>query len=170
MKLRRMSDADVSKRAGDEAMGQGELEAALKHYDEALSLLPCHVGGLSNRSACKMSRGDAQGCVDDCTAALELLQMDTSITESGGIGAFGIDLLSSVLPPPGSDKRLSWVVKTVIRRGAAYASLNELDKAVADYTTGTSLDPKNETLRSDLTKITNYRTGMKELEASKIKQ
>ena len=169
-KLRRMSDADVCKRAGDEAMGQGDLEAALGHYDETLELLPCHVGGLSNRSACKMSRGDAKGCVEDCTAALELLQMDTSITASGGIGAHGIDLLSSVLPPPGSEKRLSWVVKTVVRRGAAYASLNELDKAVADYTTGSSLDPKNETLRSDLTKITNYRTGMKELEASKIKQ
>ncbi len=165
-KLQTVSKADVLKKAADEAMGQGDLGVAMNNYTEALDLLPSHVGCLSNRSACRMSQGDKQGCVDDCSAALALLQLNSNTTTTT-IGSAGVDLLSSILPPAGSEKRLKWVLKTVIRRGAAYAALNDLDAAVADYTTGSSLDPKNESLRSDLTKIKNYRTGMKELEANK---
>ena len=165
-KLQTVSKADVLKKAADEAMGQGDLDVALNNYTEALDLLPSHVGCLSNRSACRMSQGDKQGCVDDCSAALALLQLNSNANTTT-IGSAEVDLLSSILPPVGSEKRLKWVLKTVIRRGAAYAALNDLDAAVADYTTGSSLDPKNESLRSDLTKIKNYRTGMKELEANK---
>lgn len=167
-KLQEVSAADVLKKAADEAMGQGDLEIALKKYDEALKLLPSHVGCLSNRSACRMSLGDKQGCVDDCSAALSLLQLNhANEIGPGTIGEIGIDLLASIIPPPGSEKRLKWVLTTVIRRGAAHAAMNNLDAAVADYTTGSSLDPKNASLLSDLTKIKNYRTGMKELEQSK---
>ncbi len=167
-KLQTVSAADSLKKAADESMGQGELVEALEKYSEALKLLPSHVGCLSNRSACRMSLGDKQGCVDDCSAALALLQLNSvNDSASGTIGGVEVDLLASIIPPPGSDKRLKWVLKTVIRRGAAHAALNNLDAAVTDYTTGSSLDPKNESLLSDLTKIKNYRTGMKELEQNK---
>ena len=54
------------------------------------------------------------------------------------------------------------VVKTVVRRGAAYARVTKIDEAIADYTLAAGLDPKNETLRSDLNKILNYRQGLRD--------
>ena len=43
-------------------------------------------------------------------------------------------MLASILPPVGSDKRAQWVVKTVVRRGQAYARLTKIDEAISDYT------------------------------------
>jgi len=165
-RLRIMAEAEALKKQGDAVFSERRLSEAADKYTEALHLLPVHVGCLSNRSACKIASGDLQGCVDDCTAALALLQIDpTSSTMGSSSNSVTADMsmLSSILPPPGSEKRASWVIKTILRRGQAYAQLQQLDEAVADYTVAASLDPKNESLRSDLNKIVNYRNGMSEL-------
>ena len=66
-------------------------------------------------------------------------------------------MLSAILPPPGSDKRKAWKLKTLARRGAALAQLCRWDEAVADYAAASSLDPSDGNLRSDLTKLMNRR-------------
>jgi len=110
-----------------------------------------------------MALADLKGCVDDCNAALALLQLDPSTAPQAG----GINMLASILPPVGSDKRVTWVVKTVTRRGAAHAQLGLLDAAVDDYALAAGLDPQNEKLKTDLNNIRNHRAGMLEIKKDK---
>ena len=162
-KLANLTAADGLKKEADALLAEGLIEEAAGKYSAALALVPMHVGCLSNRSACKLAVRDINGCVDDCSLALSLLAMDVSGVGAGaGAETGGLNdtsLLRSILPPAGSDKRKSWVLKTTLRRGAAYAQLNLLDQAVDDFRLASGLDPKNEAIKSDLNKIMNFREG-----------
>jgi tetratricopeptide (TPR) repeat protein len=184
VRLEKLVLADGLKKEADKILSEGQLEAAKEKYTEALRVIPVHVSCLSNRSACKLAMGDFSGCVEDCTAALTLLQADLRLLGGGktsqnqyqdpnpnknklflrgdtsqGSADGALSMLSSILPAPGSDKRKSWVLRTILRRGAAYAQLSQLAEAVDDYKTASGLDPTNETLKSDLNKILNLREG-----------
>jgi len=155
-RLRVLVEADTSKKEGDAAFAESRLEEARAKYDAALELLPFHVGSLSNRSACRLAQTDLQGCVDDCTKALELLELDplgnglsTNLATPGG-NAGGINMLASVLPPAGSAKRLSWVTRTVTRRGQAHWKLGQTTEALRDYTQAVALNPNDAALQADL--------------------
>jgi tetratricopeptide (TPR) repeat protein len=158
--LRLLADADALKKQGDAVFAERRVDEAKGCYDQALSLVPLHVGCLSNRSACKLALGDVQGCVDDCSHALELLQLDpaasssssSSSTQGQGLG-LGLNMLAAVLPPAGSDKRLAWVTRTVARRVQALAQLNRLPEAAEDFRRAAALNPANEALKDDLVKI-----------------
>ena len=151
-RLRVLVDAEALKKEGDAVFAESRLQEAQEKYDAALALVPLHVGCLSNRSACKIAAGDLQGCVDDCTRALELLQLDP------GGGGGEMNMLLSVLPPAGSDKRLAWVTRTVTRRGTAYSQIdNKLDLAIDDYRHAVTLNPANEALKADLEKLVAFR-------------
>lgn len=150
-RLRVLVDAEALKKQGDAVFAESRLQEAQEKYDAALALVPLHVGCLSNRSACKIAAGDLQGCVDDCTRALELLQLDPG----GGSGE--MNMLLSVLPPAGSDKRLAWVTRTVTRRGTAYSQMDKLDLAIDDYRHAASLNPTNDALKADLDKLVAFR-------------
>ena len=96
---------------------------------------------LSNRSACRFATGDVIGCVEDCSTALAILEIDiskldsttsSSSTQFAALTGSSSDvlgavasaaMLSSILPATGSDKRKSWVLKTATRRGAALAQV-----------------------------------------------
>eukprot|EP00605_Chrysophyceae_sp_TOSAG23-4_P002774 GSChrysophyteH1.ASY1.ANO1.3058.1 assembled CDS len=158
--MRVLSECEQLKKTADKEFAEGEVSAALKVYSEALALLPVHVGCLSNRSACKIALGDVQGCIDDCTAALKLLEMKPGNNDEAKTSVGGVNMLTSILPAVGSEKRVAWVLKTIVRRGAAYAKLNKLDHAVDDYTLAASLKPSDEKLKKDLNNIRNYREGM----------
>eukprot|EP00606_Chrysophyceae_sp_TOSAG23-5_P001312 GSChrysophyteH2.ASY1.ANO1.1430.1 assembled CDS len=145
--IRTLSEGDALKKDADKIFATGDVKNAARMYSEALDLLPVHVGCFSNRSACKMALGDTMGCIDDCSAALALLQLKPDDMIGGG---------------GGSEKRASWVIKTVVRRGAAYAQLGKIDEAVDDYTLAASLNPSDEKLKKDLNNIRNYRQGMTE--------
>ena len=167
--IRTLSEGDALKKDADKIFATGDVKNAARMYSEALDLLPVHVGCFSNRSACKMAQGDTMGCIDDCSAALALLQLkpDDMIGGggsggSGGNSSSGVNMLASILPPVGSEKRASWVIKTVVRRGAAYAQLGQIDEAVEDYALAASLNPSDEKLKKDLNNIRNYRQGMTE--------
>ena len=105
--------------------------------------------------------GDVEGCIEDCTAALALLQIKPD-QGLGASGNSGLNMLASLLPPVGSEKRISWVVKTAVRRGAAYAHSNKIDEAVEDYSLAVSMNPNDEKLQKDLNNIRNYKQGMLE--------
>ena len=54
------------------------------------------------------------------------------------------------VPPVGSEKRRTWVLRTLARRGAALARLGKLDDAVVDYETAASIAPDDAKLKADL--------------------
>ena len=63
-------------------------------------------------------------CVAGCSAALGLLDAD----EAQSVGAVPLGL-----PPPKSEERLVWRVKTLLRRGGAYARRRQLILAADDF-------------------------------------
>lgn len=173
-KMELLRDVDALKQQGDALFAERLLAEARGKYDEALSLLPFHVSCLSNRSACRFATGDITGCVEDCTTALAILEIDISKLDptssstqfdavAGGGDVLGAvasaAMLSSILPAAGSDKRKSWVLKTATRRGAALAQLGRFDEAILDYSLAAALDPRNDSLRVDLNRIMNFKSG-----------
>ena len=57
------------------------------------------------------------------------------------------------VPPIGSAKRRSWVLKTVARRGTAKAALGELAEAIRDYECACNMDPNDSGLKADLNSL-----------------
>lgn len=164
-----LNKCDGLKKRADQLFASGELATALTTYTEALAVEPTFVSALSNRAACYLALGSARECADDCTTALQLLAVDpaaASHTEeqlfiSMGAPSFGTptssgqrtQLPSGPVPPVGSQKRRTWVLKTVARRGAAFAALGSFNEALSDYTTACGLEPNDESLRADMAAI-----------------
>jgi len=155
-KLYNLLNVEVCREEGDLFFAMKGYHEAIAKYDEALIIIPMHVGCLSNRAACKLASEDFLGCVQDSTTAFHFLDVQIAPMD-----AFfennGIDLLTCVVPLIGTIKRLELTVKTVIRRGAAYVRLDQLQKAVVDYRTAASLDPKNTILQNDLKMLISHR-------------
>lgn len=131
-KLKKLHSAGVLKEEGDSLFAEAMKEKALAKYNEALSLVPVHVSCLSNRSACKLAMGDLLGCVQDCSVAISLLQHDPS-QRTLAVGDGPLQMISTILPPVGSEKRTAWMVKTLTRRGVALVQLANYDDAVTDF-------------------------------------
>lgn len=172
VRLKLLSDAEGLKKEGDALMAERDTTAAHAKYTAALALVPVHVSCLSNRSACRLAMQDVKGCVDDCTAAITLLTVEdpastptkeeTQLT-LGGTGG-GVQrpeqlktMLLNILPAVGSAKRTSWLVKTLLRRGVAYAQLSRFDEAVQDYKRASALDPTNKAIKADLQRMIEAR-------------
>ncbi|KAG3027976.1 hypothetical protein PC121_g4522 [Phytophthora cactorum] len=156
MELVAMEKAQELKQSGDSIFREGkDLEKAIQMYSDSLQLNPLSIACLSNRAACYLMQHRAEECVEDCSRALELLQQDsTSMGTSGqehGLAFFSFG------PAAGSSQRRAWVVKTLVRRGAAYLSLRDLDKAEQDFAASVELDPSNEALKADLAKAQSER-------------
>jgi dyslexia susceptibility 1 candidate gene 1 protein len=171
-KLTALQTADTYKKKGDEVMAEGNIAQAIMFYTQALQASPVHVGCLSNRAAGKLATHDYEGCIADCSAALNILDEDERGSSGAGkimsgAGADSLSMMTAVLPPKGSDKRKSWVLKTLVRRGAAYAQNKDIDAAIVDYGKACALEPTNTALKEDLNKMTNYRAGLR-AEASKL--
>ena len=117
------------------AMAAGRATLAIEKYSEALALESGFVSALSNRAACNLALGGAvqlDACVTDCERALALLDAD----EAQSIGGVPLGL-----PPPKSDERLLWRVKTLLRRGGAYARRRQLILAADDFDAALRLLP-----------------------------
>ncbi|KAF4042716.1 hypothetical protein GN244_ATG05022 [Phytophthora infestans] len=156
MELVAMEKAHELKEAGDSIFREGrDLDKAIQMYSDSLQLNPLSIACLSNRAACYLMLHRAKECAEDCTQALELLQQDT--TSMGMSGQEHGLAFFSFGPAAGSSQRRSWVVKTLVRRGAAYLSLHNLDKAEQDFAAGVELDPSNEALKADLAKVQSER-------------
>jgi dyslexia susceptibility 1 candidate gene 1 protein len=149
--LEKLRDSDFLKKEGDKLFGERQVEEAIAKYSEALNILPIHVGCLSNRAASKLALNDFQGCIADCSSALDILQAD--VQEAGaGIMSHdqGINMIFALLPAYGSEKRKQYILKTITRRGVAYRQIARHDKAIEDYEEAVQIDPNNEALRKDL--------------------
>lgn len=153
-KMEALLSADELKKSADEKLTQNSIAEAISLYSRALATLPLHVGCLANRATCYIALGELQKCIEDTTEALRILQSDDGESK---VFESGISLLTSVLPPQGSDKRKSWLMKVLAKRGAAYAQLGDLDGAISDYSQLLALDPRNSSIQSDLTRLKNLK-------------
>lgn len=154
-KVEKLLKAEALKKEGDALFAEEKLSESHGKYTDALHLVPVHVGCLSNRSACSLTSKNIQSCIDDCSVALSILRDEESSSRyTSGDSQF--DMLNSILPRVGSEKRTSWVVRTLLRRGAAQAQLNRLTEAIEDYSTASSLEPMNVVLKADLDKMITY--------------
>jgi dyslexia susceptibility 1 candidate gene 1 protein len=166
-RLKSLVKVDTLKKEADYILSEGKISEAAAKYTESLELISVHVGCLSNRAACKISLGDFQGCVDDCAVALDVLAIDLSegnVSSQYSGKSSSLNMLSFILPEIGSEKRKTWVIKTILRRAAAYVRLNDLDEALNDYNTAASLDPENQTLKSDINKLNSFRENKRKNE------
>ena len=155
-RLELLVNADQLKKEADLAFSESKLNDAIDKYSEAIALIPVHVGCLSNRATCKIALKDYNGCIDDCTVALDLLS-SSDISSTNVISTPSLNMLHSILPAKGSEKRKAWVLKTIVKRGQAYIQLSKYDEAVRDYSTASGLDPTNESLKSDINKLITAR-------------
>ncbi|KAG1704284.1 hypothetical protein DVH05_006292 [Phytophthora capsici] len=152
MELVAMEKAQELKESGDQMFREGnDLNKAIQMYSDSLQLNPLSITCLSNRAACYLMQNSAKDCIEDCTRALELLQQDNTTNNSSGLAFFAIG------PAAGSAQRRAWVVKTLVRRGAANVSLHNWEQAEQDYAAGVELDPSNDALKADLTRVRNER-------------
>ena len=162
-RLERIVLAEKLKKEGDSLFSEKNLNAAIENYTKALSLVPYHVSCLSNRSACFLAIGRHEDCLTDCDLALEYLSLDTSAVGVGVHSAVagaksstyisGMNAVAAILPPVGSEKRKSWTLKTLTRRGATHSLTGNLQSAIKDFSKAVAMDPSNEALKSDLNKL-----------------
>jgi tetratricopeptide (TPR) repeat protein len=151
-RLEKLVAAEELKKQADNLFGEKSVELAIQKYTQALSIVPCHVSCLSNRSACYFAIGDLQSCISDCSAALQLMETSSGDVKIGNIEQ--ITMVTALVPPVGTEKRKTWILKTLARRGAAFVQLGELKSAARDYGSAVAIDPSNEALKSDLNKLT----------------
>ncbi|GMH82274.1 hypothetical protein TrVE_jg11830 [Triparma verrucosa] len=140
-KLCKVSDL---KKVGDEKFSAGDVHAAIDLYSEALDSDPNFVSAVSNRAGCYASTGQWSLCSEDCTKALNLLS--------------DMSLSSGPVPPPGSEKRRDWVVKTICRRGKAKVEEGDFKGAVEDFEEAMKIIPEGrqkvrDDLQDDIVKI-----------------
>ena len=154
-KVEKLLKAEALKKEGDTLFAEEKLSESHGKYTDALHLVPVHVGCLSNRSACSLTSKNIQSCIDDCSVALSILRDDESSSRYT-CGDSQFDMLNSILPRVGSEKRTFWLVRTLLRRGAAQAQLNRLTEAIEDYSAASSLEPMNVVLKADLDKMITY--------------
>ncbi|OQR96140.1 hypothetical protein ACHHYP_16944 [Achlya hypogyna] len=122
-KITRLDECAREKVKADSAFASRDLAGAVELYGAALAIDPTFVAyDLGPVGSLQTVPPDAHGSI---------------IT------------LSSV-PPPGSTKRREWVLKTLIRRGTAHASIHAYAAAKADFADGLTLDPTNDKLAQDL--------------------
>jgi dyslexia susceptibility 1 candidate gene 1 protein len=150
------------KKEGDEVFKQGDIEAAIKKYSSALEMDRCYVSAISNRAACYLKNGYFDLAINDCTFALELLDpVERNVSSasnnakklpiSGGNSSF-LQPSGPIPPPTSSDFRL-WVIKTLVRRGSAYAQLERFKESKGDFLRAYELDPTNVAVAEDLARI-----------------
>ncbi|ETW07008.1 hypothetical protein, variant [Aphanomyces invadans] len=130
------------KARGDDFYRHKDFQSAINAYGDALAIDPSFTPCLSNRAACHLALLDAPACIVDCTRALAILE--DSVPSA---------VPYSAIPAPGSAKRRQWVLKTLVRRGAAYTIDKQWAKAEQDYLDGLILDPGNAQLTDDLAHV-----------------
>ena len=113
---------------GVEFFKNGDYEAAVNAFSQAIKLNPNLPQLFSNRAACCLAMGEDEKCAMDCCRALELYY----------------PVVPSNYPAR---------TKVFVRRGTAYANQGQLDLAVQDYSAALKLSPHDEDLKEDYARL-----------------
>ena len=137
-RMERLAIVSKLKCEGDALFGKGNAQEAETKYTEAIEMDETFVSAVSNRAGSRLALGKYKECIQDCDVALELL----SRSDEG---------VSGPVPPPGSDKRRDWVIKTMCRRGKAKTEVEDYVGALKDLKLGLKLVPEGRVrVRDDL--------------------
>lgn len=135
----------------------GDILGACDLYTAALAAVPASPSCLSNRAACHLALKRPKDCVRDCNTVLELLCPNTYDISHSGHNRDDIQIALKPpvgsMPPEGSDKRLQWVVATLLRRGRANIELGLLESALKDYREASALAPGDKAIESDVREL-----------------
>lgn len=155
IQMRNILNCDRLKRDADKDVAANRILEAIHKYTEALKVLPIHVGCISNRAACRLALEDYQRCVDDCSQSLCILESHSSQSTALLNHENSINILESIFPPHGSDKRKQWILKTILRRSMAFRQLGKIEEAIKDYDLALLVDPSNKDLAVDRENLIN---------------
>lgn len=136
---------------GDAFYGKNDYEAAVNAYSAALTLDRAVAAIYSNRAACFYCLGEHSRCIEDCSAALKLLDArlkgmmehyDHSLPD-GGDPAMHKEMMTT------RRSRL----RALARRASAQAAAENPEAAVKDYKDALVMDPENKDLLADLAEV-----------------
>ena len=66
------AQSDIAKKAGNKALGQGDVDGAIKHFTRAIELVPTNHVLFSNRSVAYAKQGEYQKALADAEEAVKL--------------------------------------------------------------------------------------------------
>ncbi|TPX62271.1 hypothetical protein PhCBS80983_g00575 [Powellomyces hirtus] len=117
----------------------GNYEAAVNAYTAALESDPANLPCLSNRAACHLQLNAHDQCIADCEAALALLSKEEEM------------IVEQMIEDNAVEMRRKARVKLLVRMGTASVRSNDKKAGLDAYRRASSLDPRNDTLRKDVT-------------------
>ncbi|KAJ3293371.1 Dynein assembly factor 4, axonemal [Rhizoclosmatium sp. JEL0117] len=128
---------------GNAFFKKGNLHAAINAFTASLELDPQLTPCLTNRAICHLKLENYEGCVQDCSKAMDIItnEQERKMERDPMAGMEGIPAYHAMK------------VKLCARRAAAYIKLNKLENAMKDYQMAVVMDPKNEALKVDLINI-----------------
>ena len=136
-KMKQLALVSDLKKEGDRSFGEGKIDDAIESYTGAIEQDARFVSAVSNRAGAYLAKGQYEDCIVDCDAALDML---------ANLGS-----TSGPVPPPGSEKRRDWVVRTVCRRAKAKSELGKYPEAVKDLEMALKIVPEGrQKVRDDL--------------------
>jgi len=148
-KMMELADVSALKKRGDACFGGGEIDEAIDLYGQAIERDPRFVSAVSNRAGALLAKGQYDDCIADCDTALNML---------ANLGS-----TSGPVPPPGSEKRRDWVVRTVCRRAKAKSELGSYKDAVKDLEMALKMVPEGrQKVRDDLEEDIEQLKGLEE--------
>lgn len=126
---KRRRKAEEESEEGGEAYRKGKLTVAAKHYTQAIALATPVGGGClakyrCNRAAARLEGGDHEGCLEDCDAALGILER----------------------MPEGAEDRAKLGARALGRKGLALKKLGRRKLAVECLMAALELDEDSEKL------------------------
>ena len=127
-------------------VGRGNLDEAIKSYNEAIRLKPRVRAAYHNRGSAYADKGDSDRAITDFSES----RYPASSRSTRGVSESGDSLLETSTT---STKALAdcedavrldpKAAETYDTRASAYAGEGKLDKAITDYDKAIRLDPKN---------------------------
>ena len=63
------------KEDGDALCMEGKHQEAIDAYSRALELDPCYISCYTNRATCFLATGNSKAAIEDCSRALEILEV-----------------------------------------------------------------------------------------------
>jgi tetratricopeptide (TPR) repeat protein len=136
-------DSEAYARRGSAWHLLGELDMALKDYQEALRLDPKSSALYGNRAGVYLDLRDYDRAIDDCTQAIRLNPKNfvaynsrgAAFSRKGDYGRAVGDYTEAIRLHRANPQAYN-------NRGAAYWHQGEYDRAIEDYTEAIRLDPK----------------------------
>ncbi|XP_017560491.1 dynein assembly factor 4, axonemal [Pygocentrus nattereri] len=119
---------DWLKDKGDNFFRTGNYQAAVNAYDLAIKLNRCIPALFSNRAACHLKLRNLHKAIEDSSQALELLTPAVADNAAARLRAH-------------------------VRRGTAFCELELYIEGLQDYQAALKIDPNNQALQADVSKI-----------------